>query len=69
MLRKGKSVKARHDVKASGWGGDTVKAGSKGVIIAESTWSNKYKVTFTDQGWGNKDVTVDDLTADDIQEY
>lgn len=36
--------------------------------MAESAWSNKYKVTFTDQGWGNKDVTVDDPTSDDIQD-
>ncbi len=66
MLGKGKSVQAKRDLR---WRGETIRAGSKGTVITESMWSPKFTVTFKQEGFlGDKFITVEDLTADDIEE-
>lgn len=65
-MRKGDSVTAVREIKG-GWGSPSVKAGSRGMIVKDSMWSSTYTVTFTDQGWGGKSVTVDGVKEADLR--
>lgn len=66
-MNTGTRVKAVRDIKG-GWTTPDVRAGSKGVIVDASAWSDRYTVTFTGQGLlGGGSVTVKDVAGKDLQ--
>ena len=66
-MNAGTKVKAVRDIKGR-WTTPDVRAGSKGMIVSASAWSDTYTVTFTGQGLlGRGTVTVKDVAGKDLQ--
>lgn len=66
-MNEGNRVELLRDFKG-GWGSPTVKAGSKGIVVkTPGMFGSTYTVTFTDQGWSGKSVTVDGVKQQDLK--
>lgn len=66
-MNTGTKVKAVQKIKG-GLATADVPAGSKGVIVDASAWSDRYTVTFTGQGFfKGGSVTVKNVAGKDLQ--